>query len=153
MTLATIEEAVAEIREGLRRAPDWPAARFAPRELYGAHPGRFDVHLAELRKAAAVWESRRGPKRRVVDVVCLVPDLPGFLQAIATWDQEHYFPILLDDAEYAPKFLRAFRPARVVRFPRKAEAIPADRLWEEAAAAVGKACSSCHDNYRVKKTS
>ena len=44
-------DAVASIREGMKRAPDWPAGDFKPRELYGPRPERFDTHLAELRQA------------------------------------------------------------------------------------------------------
>jgi hypothetical protein len=87
------------------------------------------------------WEQRPGPGRRVVDQVCLVPDVPTFLEAIAAWDEGHAFPILIDDVELTFKFLRAFRPARIVRYPRRAGAIPADRLWDEAVAAVGRSWS------------
>src|SRR3954465_8158808 len=69
-----------------------------------------DPRLDELRKASAVWERRKGPGRRVVDQVCLVPDMATFLAVISTWDRGRYFPILLDDTEHALKFIRAFRP-------------------------------------------
>ncbi len=88
--------------------------------------------------ASARWEARRGPKRQVVDQVCLVPDLPTFLEAIATWDDLHYFPILLDDTETVLRFLRAFRPARVVRLPSRAEPIEPGTLWDRALAAVAR---------------
>ena len=67
---------------------------------------------------------RGGPQRRVVDLVCLVPDLPTFLEAIAPGTRTHYFPILIDDVELDLKFLRAFRPARIVRYRGQG---PADR--------------------------
>ncbi len=51
-----------------------------------------DSRLEPLRLASASWELRSGPERRVVDQVCLVPDLPTFLQAIATWDEGQLFP-------------------------------------------------------------
>jgi predicted Zn-dependent protease len=44
-------DAVASIREGMKRAPDWPASGFRPEELYGPNPGRLDAHIAELRRA------------------------------------------------------------------------------------------------------
>jgi hypothetical protein len=97
--------------------------------------GRFD----ELRRAAASWEKRPGPERAVVDMVCLVPDVPTFLEAIAAWDERHFFPVLIDDVETTLKFLRAFRPARVVRYPSRGAAIPAGALWERALTAVGRA--------------
>ncbi|HEX8202533.1 MAG TPA: hypothetical protein VF590_18795, partial [Isosphaeraceae bacterium] len=98
-------------------------------------PGR-----AELRRASATWafRAREGPRRRVVDQVCLVPDQATFLEAIAAWDAEHSFPILLEDAEYTFKFLRAFRPARVVRFPGPGRPVEPGRTWEAAVAAVGR---------------
>lgn len=45
-------DAVTTIRAGMKRSPDWPASDFKPRAFYGDRPGRFDAHLAELRKAA-----------------------------------------------------------------------------------------------------
>ena len=48
-------------------------------------------------RASDDWRRRSGPERAVIDQVCLVPDVPTFLEAIATWDDRHYFPILIDD--------------------------------------------------------
>ena len=97
--------------------------------------GRFE----ELRKASVVWERRTGPERVVLDQVCLVPDLPTFLDAVAAWDDRHFFPVLIDDVESTFKFLRAFKPARVVRLPAKAAAVPPAQLWDRAREAVGRA--------------
>ncbi len=94
--------------------------------------------LDELRRASVAWQRRPGPERRVVDVVCLVPDLATFLEAIAAWDESHAFPILIDDVEMTFKFLRAFRPARIVRYPHKVGPIAAERVWDAAVAAVGR---------------
>ncbi len=98
----------------------------------------FDPRLNELRRASVTWDTRTGPTRQVADIVCLVPDVPTFLDAIAAWDDGHYFPILIEDTEYTPKFLRAFRPAKVVHFPTLSDPIPADQLWAAAMAAVGR---------------
>src|SRR6185312_2766311 len=95
-----------------------------------------DPRLESIRKASATWELRAGPDRMVIDQVCLVPDMPTFLDAIATWDKGHYFPILIDDVESSFRFIRAFKPARIVRFPRSAAPIPAEKAWERAVAAV-----------------
>ncbi len=46
-------DAVADIRDGMKKAPDWPAAKFDPKELYGPAADRFEAHLAALRKAVA----------------------------------------------------------------------------------------------------
>ncbi len=89
-------------------------------------------------RASVTWDNRPGPARQVVDVVCLVPDVPTFLDALATWDSSHWFPILLDDAEYSLKFLRAFRPSRIVRFPKKVEPAAGEDLWKRAVAAIGR---------------
>ena len=73
----------------------------------------------EIRRISVSWDRRNGPERQVVDQVVLVPDVATFLEAIASWDERHFFPILIDDVELTIKFLRAFRPARVVRYPRR----------------------------------
>jgi hypothetical protein len=91
----------------------------------------------EVRRAAAEWGRRGGPSRRVVDQVCIVPDVPTFLEAVSSWDRDHWFPVLIGDVELTFKFLRAFRPARIVRYPRRAEPLAADRVWDRALAAVG----------------
>jgi hypothetical protein len=99
----------------------------------------YNRSVDEIRRASVSWERRPGPRRQVVDLVCLVPDVPTFLEAIAVWDENHAFPILIDDVELTLKFLRAFRPARIVRYPRKVGPITAERLWDAARAAAGRA--------------
>jgi len=116
-----------------------------PVATLGQAPNLFNARspngIEELRTASSSWQKRPGPKRVVVDQVCLVPDFATFLEAIATWDEDHYFPILIDDIELSFKFLRAFQPARIVRFPRKVEAIPADQVWTRVLNAIGHAWS------------
>jgi hypothetical protein len=46
-------EAVAAIRDGMAKEPNWPTAMFRPKEFYDRTPERYDAHLAELRRAAA----------------------------------------------------------------------------------------------------
>jgi hypothetical protein len=96
-----------------------------------------DPAFEDVRRASVLWDRRTGPERRVVDMVCLVPDVPTFLEAVAAWDQHHYFPVLIDDVETTFKFLRAFRPARVVRYPSRVDPAPREALWDRAVAAVG----------------
>ncbi len=103
-----------------------------------AQSSLFDPKFDELRKAATEWDRRTGPDRQVVDVVCLVPDVSTFLEAIKAWDSGHYFPILLDDVEYSFKFIRAFRPARIVRFPGKGKAGNPERLWQSALSSIAE---------------
>ena len=96
----------------------------------------LDPRLATLRTAATRWEARQGPDRAVVDQVCLVPDLATFCAAVAGWDRTRFYPILIEDAESTLRFLRAFRPARVVRMPRVAGPIAPGQVWDTATRAV-----------------
>ncbi|HEY2159342.1 MAG TPA: hypothetical protein VGH33_27195, partial [Isosphaeraceae bacterium] len=100
-----------------------------------------DPRLAELRRASAAWQLRGGPARRVIDQVCLVPDVATFYEALATWDEDRFFPILIDDAELDLKFLRAFHPARVVRFATSGRPMEPGGEWARAVEAVGEAWS------------
>lgn len=121
----------------MRRSIRWsPGVVLLPVAL--AAPAAAQAPDPEAARAAVAWEARGGPRRRVVDQVCLVPDLPTFLEAVASWDAGHFFPVLLEDAEFTFKFLRAFRPARVVRYPGPARPIPPGGNWEAAVAAVGR---------------
>ncbi len=101
-----------------------------------------DPRLAELRRASAAWQLRGGPTRRVIDQVCLVPDVATFYEALATWDEERFFPILIEDPELNLKFLRAFRPARVVRYAGRGRPIEKGGDWARAVEAVGDAWSA-----------
>jgi hypothetical protein len=82
-----------------------------------------------------------------VDQVYLVPDVPAAFEAIATWDEHQFFPILIDDPAWTLPFLRAFRPARVVRYRAGAGSRrppPADgsrARWDAAMRAVARAWS------------
>lgn len=117
------------------------AARLQAQPAAG-RDSRLPSYVEEVRRASVSWDRRTGPPRQVVDMVCLVPDLPTFLEAIAAWDDEHYYPVLIDDIEFSFKFLRAFQPARIVRFPRKAGPISDDQVWARAQAAVARAWTS-----------
>jgi hypothetical protein len=103
--------------------------------------GLDDPTLETLNKARARWLLRPGPIRRVADVVVLVPDLPTFFQAVAEWDETRFFPVLIEDAESTPGFLRSFRPDRIVRWPPPpgASGLHGDALWREATQCVGRA--------------
>jgi len=119
-----------------------------------AVPERLDdPRLSVLRASAESWRLSLEPRRRVVDQVCLVPDVRSFLEAIAVWDDRHFFPILIDEPAWTLPFLRSFRPARVVRYTRRADlsnGAPRDGTapsssreaqWSHALAAVASACS------------
>ncbi len=96
----------------------------------------FDPRLSPLRQAAARWEIRQGPDRQVLDQVYLVPDFATFCASLAEWDRGHYFPILIEDAESTPRFLRAFHPARVVRVPPTKTPIRPGQTWANAVRCV-----------------
>ncbi len=44
-------EAVDAVHTGVRLRPDWPNARFPPRDLYGPNAAEFADHLRRLREA------------------------------------------------------------------------------------------------------
>jgi hypothetical protein len=98
-----------------------------------------DPRLDDLRRASASWDQRQGPTRKVVDQVCLVPDVATYYEALATWDEGHYFPILIDDVDLTFKFIQAFRPARIVRYPSRAKDVEGEERWKRAVKAVGDA--------------
>jgi len=102
-----------------------------------------DPRLADLREASVRWRRFQGPRRRVVDQVCLVPDVPTFLAAVAAWDERHFFPILIDDPRWTLSFVRAFRPARIVRCGRTpmmstSGGSAENNLWQDALTAVSR---------------
>lgn len=99
-----------------------------------------DHRLRDLLDAAGRWRTMTGPQRRVVDQVVLVPDVPSFLAALAAWDGRSYYPILIDDPRWTIPFVKAFRPARIVRGPRNRRGgVGAFDEWGAAEAAVGRA--------------
>jgi hypothetical protein len=116
----------------------------------------LDPRVESFAKMTLRWRRERGPERAVIDQVYLVADMPGFLEAISTWDERSFFPVLFDDPAWTLPFLRAFRPRRVVRvvpnspprdgpfavaaMPLAAES-PAmlQRLWRAAERAVARA--------------
>jgi hypothetical protein len=116
-----------------------------------------DPRLSTLRSAAETWRRSAAPRRVVVDQVWLVPDLATFLDAIAAWDERHYFPILIDEPAWTLPFLRAFRPARVVRYMGRKHSrgstddgksagagasARGETAWLKALEAVRRACST-----------
>ena len=128
-----------------------------------AGPTRLDdPRLATLRNAAESWRRKTGPKRQVIDQVCLVPNEVAFLEAIAAWDERFFFPILIDEPAWTLPFLRVFRPAKVVRYAGRGQTATArsdggslnappdlDRRWAGALDAVSHAWSGPSDSQRV----
>ncbi|HYE06813.1 MAG TPA: hypothetical protein VEL07_14950 [Planctomycetota bacterium] len=91
-----------------------------------AYLAKVARHLAE---GAPTKARARFDKRVARDVVVLVGDLPSFVQAISRWTPTSFFPVLFDDGFYAPRFIAAFKPSRVVRL-RAATAAPEPTLAE-----------------------
>jgi hypothetical protein len=127
--------------------------RSAANEIVQGAPVRLDdPRLTSIRQANESWRHAIQSHRLVIDQVCLVPDVDSFFEAIAAWDERHFFPILIDEPRWVLPFLRTFRPARVVRYgtrarndhapspPVRPEPRP-DRLldWQSALAAVAQA--------------
>jgi len=72
----------------------------------------------------ATWASQIGlrmaslrAKIPTIDRVVLVPDRETFLETLRNWNLRGRFPILIDDPQYAPKFIRRFQPAEIIRIP------------------------------------
>lgn len=111
---------------------------FATANAWAWQEPKIPQSLAELDDtnllaASENWRKMAADSRRkVADVVCLVPDRETFLEAIASWDDKTFFPVLIDDPELNLKFISAFRPRRVVRFPGKSEPVPNDKIWSVA---------------------
>jgi hypothetical protein len=74
----------------------------------------------------------------IVDQVVLVPDGRTYLDEIAKWSPAGRWPVLIEDGWYAPMFVRAFAPARVLR-RESAGAMPADRDEREKLIATSAA--------------
>ena len=83
------------------------------------------------------------------------PTCRRFSRPIAAWDERHYFPILIDEPAWTLPFLRAFQPARVVRYTAKPHAAGSvsdaksaaasprgEAAWLKAIDAVRRACST-----------
>ena len=90
--------------------------RWSPRQVRPGRHGSTTPGWPRSGAAAVTWRRSIGPRRLVIDQVCLVPDVPAFFEAIAAWDERHFFPILIDEPAWTLPFLRAFRPSRVVRY-------------------------------------
>ena len=101
---------------GLLAAQPAPPAATSPAALKAASEATISAAATLRARVEAVRT-----KRRVVPIVALVSDAKGFVGAISRWDVQSYFPVLIDDGtpqtrEDIARFVRAFKPAKVVRF-------------------------------------
>jgi hypothetical protein len=129
--------------ERARLAREFDAARSgddaARRAFAAANPASLYSEVLE-------WEAGRAARdvppdsspRTVLNVVRLVPDLPTFLGEISEWDEQRWWPILLDGDHRNAAFVEAFAPAFVERVP-PARGVAADEATIRAAlvAALG----------------
>ena len=70
--------------------------------------------------------------RPVAPIVVLVPDEATFLQEVGRWSMSAQWPVLFDDEELAPLFIRAFKPVHVFRVS-PAQPLPTNRKDREDA--------------------
>jgi hypothetical protein len=68
----------------------------------------------------------------VLNRVVIVPDEATYLDEISRWSLAGRWPVLIEDNFFAPMFVRAFKPASVVRRAAAAP-LPADRASQQAA--------------------
>ena len=79
-----------------------------------------------LGRRVAVAESNRP----IAPIVVLVPDVATYLREVGKWTPEAQWPVLIEDTELAPMFIRAFKPKHVLRVP-AAPPLPTDSTERE----------------------
>lgn len=107
------EGAVALLEAAMQRAGEGSVLRHTAGVLHEQVTGGFAERLEP-------WL-----RRKVADVVVLVEDEREFFQAVDAWEEDVFWPVLMADDWYAPLFIEAFRPAKVLRWPAPGEG-PAD---------------------------
>jgi len=102
-------------------APNEQARNVPPQLLLGAR-------VEHIRRLAGVWST-----------VVIVSDPASYIEAIAAWSPSLRFPVLIDDGslrarEDIARFVRAFEPARVVRWSK--EGSPANAAFAPVSPAL-----------------
>lgn len=90
--------------ERLARSADSPAMRNTANILHRQLTGLSADRLAKFHQ------------RKFVDTVVLVPDERSLFEAIQLWQDDAIFPVLIDDAWFAPIFIQSYQPKHVVRW-------------------------------------
>ena len=124
-----------------------PPAGGAAQPGQGVQPGavvRLEDLPPSLRLGTRV-SAVRG-KLPVLDVLVVVPDAQSYIAAVGSWRTTARFPVLIDDGswqarEAVVRFVRAFRPGKVVRFAAGGDAPVGDGLRE----AISKAMAAAWD--------
>jgi hypothetical protein len=118
-------QAMAAFPQGV---PVPPVAPASPAPAAGAPPAAARTNVppppwwAKMGLRALEVETRTG----VLDQVVLVPDEAAYLREIARWTPKVRWPVLIEDAAFAPRFVRAFKPAQVLRRGPAEEPLPAE---------------------------
>lgn len=87
----------------LRQNDDLPPAfRHEADLIHGQLTGALTPRMA-------AWSNRQ-----VIDTVVLVDDELTLMRAIAAWEPDAFYPVLLNDGWYSRLFLEAFKPRRIV---------------------------------------
>jgi hypothetical protein len=122
-------------------ASGWPAPPRSPAFRPIRDPA--DPRLAGLTQAIESWNRQQAPRRDVVDAVVLVPDVDTFLKALTAWTPRRFFPVLIEEPESTLRFVRAFRPARIVRLHSVLGTMSEEGTdrWQAALRAMAAACS------------
>jgi len=98
------QAALRHLDKALAEAPQRSLARHAAQIMQGQLTGGFDERMSSWRN------------RQVADRVVLVPDERSFIAAVEQWTDDTFWPVLIEEAWFAPIFVAAFDPARVVRW-------------------------------------
>ncbi|QNN22309.1 hypothetical protein HED60_08505 [Planctomycetales bacterium ZRK34] len=82
-----------------------PAQRHQVDLIFGQITGAFAPRQA-------AWSDRK-----VIDTVVLVDNELMLMRAIGAWQDDAFYPVLLNDGWYSRLFIEAFKPSRVVHIP------------------------------------
>lgn len=67
----------------------------------------------------------------LIDRVVLVPDAATYVDELSRWSPAGRWPVLIEDAELAPMFIRRFSPAEVIRRESIGETERTPEAWRE----------------------
>lgn len=83
----------------------------------------------------ADWKRRLARGRKILDVLYIVPDTATLLYYVSLWDEETFFPVLVNsgserDRRLIQKFAAAFKPSRIVAAPHRNAKIDEATAWK-----------------------
>ena len=93
--------------------PQLVQPQYQNKQFWSTHLG---LRIADLRA-----------KIPTIDRLVLVPDRATFLAAIEQWSLKGRWPILIEDQQYTPMFIRRFHPSQVIRLPAVAKPLPMEQ--------------------------